>query len=256
VGFRITAERAQWSVRERAWDVEDRLAEAVEFAWPLQRLVETRVAWPVADAWRKGGNVTRTAMATGAVVAVAGAASAGMIAGAGGGSAEGEPASVARTGSTPAELVSAAGPVLKGIAPQFEGGSGETPAASPESGAPAKGAPVDPKVPPPDAPPADVARSFADAFVAYEVGEADERTSAVFAAVAEEPLARALQDEPPRLPAAAEVPKADVLNVVVGRRDGEKMEASVSLVRLDAASELRLTLEQTPEGWQVTRVLG
>ena len=30
----------------------------------------------------------------------------------------------------------------------------------------------------------------------------------------------------------------------------------MSLSRLDAASELRLTLEHTPEGWQVTQVLG
>jgi hypothetical protein len=256
VGFRIKAERARWSVRERAWDVEDRLSEAVEFAWPLQRLVETRVVWPVADAWRKGGGVTRTAMATGAVAAVAGAASVGAIAGAGGESAEGEPSVVAQAGSTPAELVSAAGPVLKGIAPKFEAGSGEPPAAAPQGGAANRGAPADPAVPAPDAPPADVARSFADAFVAYEVGETSDRTSAVFAAVAQEPLARALEEEPPRLPAAAEVPKADVLNVVMGERDGEKLEASVSLVRLDAASELRLTLEQTPEGWQVIRVLG
>jgi hypothetical protein len=255
VGFRITAERARWSVRERAWDVEDRLSEAVEFAWPMQRLVETRVVWPVADAWRKGGSVTRTAMATGAVVAVAGVASVGAIAG-GGGTTEAEPPTVAQAGSTPAELVSAAGPVLKGIAPEFEAGSGEARAAAPPGGAAQRGAPADPAVPPPDAPASDVARSFADAFVAYEVGEASDRTSAVFAAVAQEPLARALEEEPPRLPAAAEVPKADVLNVVMGERDGEKLEASVSLVRLDAASELRLTLEQTPEGWQVIRVLG
>ena len=43
---------------------------------------------------------------------------------------------------------------------------------------------------------------------------------------------------------------------MLGEREGEEVEASVSLVRLQAASELRLTLRHTPEGWQVAEVLG
>jgi hypothetical protein len=52
------------------------------------------------------------------------------------------------------------------------------------------------------------------------------------------------------------VPEAKVLNVVLGERQGEELEVSVSLVRMQATSELRLTLRHTPEGWLVARVLG
>jgi hypothetical protein len=278
VSIRIKAERAGWAVRECAWGVEDRLADAADDAAqaiePLQRLIdtklaspagraireriqpwqyrfETRVAWPLADALRRRGTNARAAIATGAVAAVAGAATIGTIAGSGPDSEEG---SAAVAGPMPAVLASADAPELKGVAPEFESDEGAS-AQPAQSESPERRTPP-PAAPPPDANPAEVARSFADAFVRYEVGELTPRTSAVIAEVAEKPLAKALATEPPRLPAAADVPKADVLNVVMGERDDEKAEASVSLVRLDAASELRLMLEHTDEGWRVTQVLG
>lgn len=271
MGFRIKAQRAGWTVREAAWEVEDRLADAAgeaagaaeplqrlidtRVAWPLQRALQTRVTWPVADAFRQRGAAARAALATGAVTAVAGAATIGVVAGSGG--KQGGGTAIAPEPNR-VELASAAGPELKGIAPDFKATEGAAEVKTPGSGA-GGGVPPVPVAPPPGAPPAQVARSFADAFVSYEVGEVTERTAAVFSVVAKEPLAKALATEPPRLPASAEVPKARVLNVVMAEREGEKaeqVEASVSLVRLDAASELRLTLEHTPEGWQVTRVLG
>ena len=81
-------------------------------------------------------------------------------------------------------------------------------------------------------------------------------TAATFAAVAEKPLAQSLEQDPPRLPAGTEVPEARVMNVVLSEPDGKQIEASVSLLRLRAASELRLTLQAYPEGWQVVGVRG
>ena len=52
------------------------------------------------------------------------------------------------------------------------------------------------------------------------------------------------------------MPEAQVLNVVLGEQTGKEMTASVSLVRLQAASELRLTLQETEQGWRVAGVLG
>ena len=46
------------------------------------------------------------------------------------------------------------------------------------------------------------------------------------------------------------------MNVVLSEPDGKQVEASVSLLRLRAASELRLTLQAYPEGWQVVGVRG
>jgi hypothetical protein len=271
VGLGIKARRAGWTARAAARDARGRLSDAgngaarraepvrclidTRVAWPLQRRVDTRVAWPLADAFRGLGVAARTVLATGALAALAGAAAFGVLAGGGGGPGGGSGAPTLAAGPAPAELASAAGPALKGIVPEFESAEGEAGKAR-APGAAGDAAIPPPVAPPPGAPPAEVARSFAGAFVEYEIGEVSERTAAVFAAVAEKPLAEALATEPPRLPASAEVPKAEVLNVVMGEREGEKVEASVSLSRLDAASELRLTLEHTPEGWQVTRVLG
>ena len=110
--------------------------------------------------------------------------------------------------------------------------------------------------PPADAPPEQVAAAFAEAFVQYEVGEVNDGTTATFEAVAEKPLFQSLAEDPPRLPAGTEVPKAEVKNVVLSEREGKQVEASISLVRLEAASELRLTLQDTPDGWQVVGVRG
>ena len=52
------------------------------------------------------------------------------------------------------------------------------------------------------------------------------------------------------------MPKARVLNVVVGTASKTQLTASVSLVRLRAMSELRLTLTRTDHEWRVAQVLG
>jgi hypothetical protein len=79
---------------------------------------------------------------------------------------------------------------------------------------------------------------------------------ASFDATATGPLADSLGTSPPRLPEGTKVPKAKVLNVVLGARQGKEVTASVSLLRLQAASELRLTLREVKKGWRVAGVLG
>ncbi len=287
MGIGHSAKDACWSLRRKAWDVDDRLRERVldaseraeEIAWeaeqrvlwpsgdaaraaaeramvsvePLHRLIETKLAWPAADAWRQGGTAMRTGLATAAVAAVAAAGSAGtMVAAPDGGT---EAVSAASGGHSPPALTAdaASQPTLSGAAPDFDSGASAKKVAS-RAAQPEESSPI--TVPGPSAPPAKVARSFAEAFVRYEVGKVDEQTAATFSSVAKEPLAAALEQEPPRLPSGTEVPEAEVLNVVVGDREEDLIEASVSLLRLRAASELRLTLKHTPEGWRVTEVRG
>jgi hypothetical protein len=62
------------------------------------------------------------------------------------------------------------------------------------------------------------------------------------------------------------VPKAKVLNIVVGPTEGSTYALSVSLLRAGVTSELRLDMKHVPGGkgngngtkkkWQVTDVLG
>jgi hypothetical protein len=52
------------------------------------------------------------------------------------------------------------------------------------------------------------------------------------------------------------VPQARVLNVVLGPAAKNQVTASVSLVRLRAISEVRLTLTKTGDEWRVAQVLG
>jgi hypothetical protein len=101
-----------------------------------------------------------------------------------------------------------------------------------------------------------VARKFADAFVVYETGDADEAREA-FQATATAELTKALMRRPPRQPAGVEVPHAKVLNVVPAPSHGTIYPLSVSLLRVGVTSELRLEMEQLKnQGWRVTNVLG
>ena len=307
-----TAEDAGWKIREAAWSFEDRYLwrgeravarggdaartaleparaageRALNGMEPLQRLVQTKLAWPVADAARDGSTVVRTGLATAAVAAVA-ATSAGAVSLAGEGDAGTPQAKVAANSPT---LASASVSTLSGVTPNFAVTEGEkvavaAPAPAPKAGPEAKAPPEEPApipVPEPTASPVVVGTAFAEAFVRYEVGKTDASTSSVFAAVANKPLHQTLQQDPPRLPDGTEVPEARVLNVVAGKpetvtnptapsapatpgaktekgQDAEEVqqvEVSVSLARMQAASELRLTLESTPTGWQVTEVRG
>jgi len=113
----------------------------------------------------------------------------------------------------------------------------------------------------PDGPPAGpaavaIARKFANAFVVYETGGADE-ARAEFKATATPELTKALMRRPPRQPAGVEVPQAKVLNIVPAPSHGTIYPLSVSLLRVGATSELRLEMEQLKnQGWRVTNVLG
>src|SRR5262245_15772986 len=251
MNIRVSAEDASWSIREAAWGFEEKvlwkggdaareaLGGASERFAPLQRRIQTKLTWPLGDAYRARGRATRRAIATGAVGVALVAAGAGALSAAGGGE-------TAPTESLPVAAVASATPtgdalVLQGVAPEFQAGSEPVPAAP---------------VGKPSAPPARVAWQFSQAFVAYEVGRSSEKTTEAFAATASPQLAKALAKDPPRLPANTKVPQARVLNVVLGETTKTQITVSVSLVRMRAVSELRLTLQRDGRDWRVVQVLG
>jgi hypothetical protein len=206
---------------------------------PLQRLIRTRLTWPVAAALRERSGRTRVAIAAGAAtVAVAAGVGGAIIA-------ADHPAT--HVAAPPAASLTAASQgsgatALQGVTPQFQAGHAEPAPAQPPTKA--------------SAPPTQVAWQFAQAFVGYEVGRSSKKADAAFAATATKPLVKSLAADPPRLPASGKVPQARVLNVVLGAAGKEQVTASVSLVRLRAISEVRLTLTKTDNEWRVAQVLG
>jgi hypothetical protein len=250
MNLRISADQAGWSIREAAWGFEERVlwrgSDAAQAAAdragrataPLQKLIQTRLTWPLSDAYRARGRKGRAALA-------ASAASAALAAGAAGAfvAIDHAPTHPAAPALAPLAATPHASDtlVLEGVRPQFHAGHDATP-------------PV-PATKPTEKP-AQVAWDFAQAFVAYEVGSSDEGTESAFASTATKPLAKALASDPPRLPASGKVPKARVLNVVLGATSKQQITASVSMVRLRAISELRLTLTRTRDEWRVAQVLG
>jgi len=207
---------------------------------PLQRLIQTRLTWPVADALHERSGRTRAAIAAGAATVAIAAAAGGAIIATDSPSAH-DPAPVAAASVTGAPH-GADATVLQGVTPQFQPGHSTAPPPQPPTEA--------------SAPPAQVAWQFAQTFVGYEVGRSNKKTDAAFAATATKPLAKALASDPPRLPVNGKVPEARVLNVVIGAAGKQQVTASVSLVRLRAISELRLTLTKTGGEWRVAQVLG
>jgi hypothetical protein len=257
--LREVADEARWGVREAAWSFEERvlwrggdaarsaLRRALRAVAPLQRLVQTRLVWPLADRLDEYGTGVRTALATtGALLALGAGVAGAMVAGSDGSATE-----TALASSAPVvQLPSGEAAALQGIAPDFvaDPNAGAAGAAKTGAGAPAPGEA--------EGTPQQTAWRFAQAFALYEVGRVDENVAESFKATATQPLAAALGTEPPRLPATGKVPEAKVLNVVAGKRSGKEMTVSVSLLRLKAASELRLTLRETKAGWRVAGVLG
>ena len=262
---RVAVEEVGWHAREAALTVEEgvvwrgadaarELAERAGDSWfghsaaRVRRLVERRVAWPLADGLRDSGELARTSIATAAVVAA-------LVAGAGGAmlAADGEGTGPAPAVAGPAVAVPVAvadgtsSRTLEGVTPNF--------ASSPRAASEAGPEPATPARPVPSEPAARAAWRFTQAFVLYEVGRASEAADEL-ERLATPALARSLADSPPRLPAEANVPKARVLNVVLGKGRGRRVDASVSLVRLQAVSELRLTLRRSDGGWRVAAVLG
>jgi hypothetical protein len=153
---------------------------------------------------------------------------------------------------------------LQGVSPDFNAstkaaGSSAVPTAGAQA-SPLKGANSKPSSIPPgvanDVAALHAARDFAGAFVLYEVGKSNPQVKKTFARTATPALAKALRDRPPRLPSSAQVPTAKVQNVVLGAKHGPKLDASVSLLRLGAVSELRLTLIQRHKAWIVNEVRG
>ena len=253
MNLRVSADQAGWSIREAAWGIEERvlwrgsdaarsaLESANHATEPLQRLIQTRLTWPLADAYRARSRKTRAAVAASTVALAVAAGTAGAIV------APEELSSPQQSVTARVAPLAVTPPasdavVLQGVTPQFQ--SGDTAPATPES------------VQKPSEKPAQVAWDFSQAFVAYEVGHSDSEIEAAFAANATKQLAQALKDDPPRLPSGAKVPKARVLNVVLGTAGKTQVTASVSLVRLRAVSELRLTLTRTDHSWRVAQVLG
>jgi hypothetical protein len=250
MSIRVSADQAGWTIREAAWGFEERviwrgsdatraaLERAGRATEPLQRLIQTKLTWPLSDTFRARGTKTRAALTASAATLVIAAATAGAITATNHGVSHPTappPTPVAATEQGSNTLV------LQGVTPQFQSGHATVPASP---------------APEPTEKPAQVAWEFAQAFVGYEVGRSNKATDSTFAATATKPLAKALKADPPRLPASGKVPKARVLNVVLGTASKQQVTASVSLVRLRAISELRLTLTRTGDEWQVAQVLG
>jgi hypothetical protein len=174
------------------------------------------------------------------------------------------PATVQTNAATGAQDAAAQTPSLQGVSPNFKSSSkaaeANAGAATKTQAATAQGTNAKPSSIPPggadDAAALHTAQNFASAFVLYEVGKSNAKVNQTFARTATPALAKALRDRPPRLPNSVKVPTAKVQNVVLGAKSGKSLDASVSLLRLGAISELRLTLIQRHKAWVVSEVRG
>jgi hypothetical protein len=247
----LSAEDASWSLREAAWGIEENvlwrgsdatrgaLERAGRRLMPLQRLIQTRLTWPIEDALSHRSRRAKTALVAGAAtVAMAAAVGGAMSATDHPGASEAPPVAASITAAPQGAHLT----TLQGVRPQIQAGHTAPAPAQP----PTKSS----------APPTQVAWQFAQAFVAYEVGKSSKKTDGAFRETATKPLVKSLADDPPRLPSTGKVPQARVLNVVLGSAAKNQVTASVSLVRLKAISELRLTLTKNGDLWRVAQVLG
>jgi hypothetical protein len=282
--------RLPWAVRNAAWRVQERALwpawDAVrgvpgEATWPLRRAgwtVQRRALWPAQDRLAERSPAVRGGVAALLIALSAGALAGGALLGTSGGGTTAPapaPATPRLAADTRAQgpvsvslaAASAGKPsqqVLEGVPPNLrstiEGDAAKSAAAGDSSASSAT--PKNPeaaKAPrPPDVPKAlAVANRFANAFVLYEVGQADPAVHKTIADTAAKPLADALTKRPPRQPEKVQVPKAKVLNVVPGPLHGTSLSVSVSLLRLGSTSELRLQLQNDRDaGWQVSDVRG
>lgn len=281
--LRSSLANAAWAVEDRValglGDFLHRLAEVVR--WPFERAsyaVENFFVFPIqeeTDGWSEP--VRYAALGGLALLAAAGVAAGILVSdpSTGGGS---EPAARTATRISPpaanpdprpqVEAAQPVGPHLHGAKPDFgsESGGGVPQSASKEAAATATAtkesgvSKVSPKeggsssskggaeVAGPEA--IEVAREFAGAFVLYETGRTDAAVKKTFASTASPQLAQALLKRPPRLPAGVKVPKAKVLNVVSGPKQGDTYNLSVSLLRVGVTSELKLEMQKVPGGQQ------
>lgn len=275
--------RMRSSLANAAWAVEDRVVlGGMDLArgtfdvakWPFERVAwaaEERVVWPLRERSAEWG---RGAQAAGLAAIVAVAIGAGAFGVSFGKSGKAESSTVTAPASAAAALPLAdaaeratARPLLDGGAPVFvpEAGvdtgrataagvtsdtvdvAGGASGATATSGAAERAVPAGPAA-------MRVARSFAEAFVLYEIGEQRSRAKRVFGETATPQLAKDLAARPPQLPANVRVPQAKVLNIVPGPRRGRTYTVSVSLLRVGVTSELRLDLAKAKDGWSVVNV--
>lgn len=234
--------------------------------WPFRRMawfIEERLIWPIADLFRRPnqGNGDAPTGRRRVLPWVAATLVVGLAAGALGtglylegretdtGTPDEVVASVTEQPLAPEISETQVEPepdALQGAAPSF--GTASQKKASTEASDEIK--PADP----PSDPALKVAHRFANSFVSYEVGES--RPDAL-KETSTPRLARELASRPPRQPSSGKVPKARVLNVVKGEKDGRLLDVSVALQRSGAATELRLTMVRIGDrDWKVSEVLG
>lgn len=247
-------------------------AVGTEIAWPFRRAwwsIEKSVVWPVSDRLRgsKAKREERPApvRSRGPIAWVGGTALVMLAAGA-------VTAAVyfyneaerSRDEATLADAPSATETVVVPLMPPAATGTSTDPAL--QGAAPAlsgKGASGGNSLPPeavrpkpkPKDPALKVAHDFAESFVAYELGQ--NRASKSLRSTSTPKLARELDRRPPRLPERGKVPKATVLNVVEGKKEGDRLAVSVALMRTGSSSELRLGMRKVDgRGWLVAEVRG
>ncbi len=281
-------------LRNLAWDGRHLLGGVFDAVrWPFERAYwafERGAVWPLRERGTRLDTPAR-AVALGSLgVLAAGALAFGLAQGGGGDGGAGpvaalpvsEPLPVAKPKPAPEPEE----PTLQGSAPDFTPASGEkakssvadaetvigskpsgkdegaqqSAAAGPgaDSAFAAKTSTAPKQVADPGPAAIDVARRFSSAFVRYETGSTDSAVRKAFEATASPQLTKALLRRPPRLPANAKVPKAKVLNVVPGPRQGSTFTLSASLLRVGITSELRIDVQREGRSgeWQVTDVLG
>src|SRR5262249_49945217 len=201
--LRVSAEHAGWSIREAAWGLEERVLwrgsdatqEALQRAGqtiaPLQKLIQTRLTWPLSDAYRARGRKAQAAIAASTAALALATGAAGVITAPHHPTAETAASTPVPTPVPPAPPLPTL--VLQGTTPKFQSGHARV-APQPQ--------------PKPSKPAAQVAWDFAQAFVGYEVGRSGDQTEQVFADTATKPLAKTIASDPPRLPAAGTVAPA------------------------------------------------
>ncbi len=268
---------AAWAVEDRVvWGAADILRGIADVVmWPFQRIawaVEHWLVWPIQEETALWSKPVRAVVLAATLLVAAGGVAAGVVVSdptGGGGDAAVEASAPVATPPVPVappiETPAAQDPVLKGAVPDFEPESvGGVPkaevsaevaaaAAGAKAATDAKAAPGtsttssgDPVVAGPGA--IKVAREFSTAFLLYETGRNSPEVRETFRATASPDLVQALLKRPPRLPANVKVPRAKVLNIVAGPRQGDTYTLSVSLLRVGITSELRLDLKKTPVG--------
>jgi hypothetical protein len=292
--IRSSLAHAAFAVEERlVWGGADVLRGIVDVVkWPFERAiwaVERSLVWPLEE--RTGDwDPQLRALGIGVMALLAaGAGVLGLLWASGSGSGGTSPAPEA---SAPvaapivrqaAPSATAPAPVLQGAKPDFADapqssvsksssagaestvatsgsttGTGSTAEVAKSAGSSAGNSTSASAVKPAGPPAAKVARQFSAAFVLYEIGRKTSQVETTFNQTATPRLAHELLRRPPRQPAGVKVPKAKVLNVVVGPHKGDTFTLSVSLLRVGVTSELRLSMQRDPKTgvWQVADSLG